>query len=117
MIKIYAPIWFSIARDISLTLRLLDLPGNKKTKKVGLPFRNKKNDEVVPLEITEEDIYEGHTIASTMNFKLLGLSVSLSQSGNQQYGPAKDLSALGDMVSCMLFYLFDRLVFSKIELC
>lgn len=116
MIRIYAPFWFSIARCPSLTLRLLDLPGNKKTKKFGLPFRNKKNDEVVR-EITEEDIYEGHTIASTLNFKLMGMSVSISQFGNQQHGPAKDLSALGDMVSCMLFYLFDRLVSSKIELC
>ncbi|CAH8391411.1 unnamed protein product [Eruca vesicaria subsp. sativa] len=97
MIKIYAPFWFSIARCPSLTLRLLDLPGNKKTKKFGLSFRNKKNDDVVPEEITEEDIYEGHTIASTLNFKLLSLSVSISQRGSQQYGPAKDLSALGDM--------------------
>lgn len=96
MIRIYAPFWFSIARCPSLTLRLLDLPGNKKTKKFGLPFRNKKNDEVVR-EITEEDIYEGHTIASTLNFKLMGMSVSISQFGNQQHGPAKDLSALGDM--------------------
>lgn len=116
MIRIYAPFWFSIAKCPALTLRLLDLPGNKKTKKIGLPFRNKKNDEVVPVEITEEDIYEDHTIASNLNFKHMSLSVSISQSGNQQHGPAKDLSALGDMVSCMLFYLFGILVFSKPEL-
>ncbi|EOA17894.1 hypothetical protein CARUB_v10006303mg [Capsella rubella] len=97
MIRLYAPFWFSIARCPSLTLRLLDLSGKKQTRKVGLPFRNKKNEEVVLDEVTEEEIYEGHTIASTLNFKLLGLSVSISQSGNQQYGPAKDLSALGDM--------------------
>ncbi|KAL1194607.1 hypothetical protein V5N11_031431 [Cardamine amara subsp. amara] len=97
MIRVYAPFWFSIARCPSLTLRLLDLSGKKQTRKLGLPFRNKKNDEVVLEEVTEEEIYEGHTIASTLNFKLLGLSVSISQFGNQQHGPAKDLSALGDM--------------------
>ncbi|XP_019086561.1 PREDICTED: uncharacterized protein LOC104718635 [Camelina sativa] len=97
MIRLYAPFWFSIARCPSLTLRLLDLSGKKQTRKVGLPFRNKKNDDVVLEEVTEEEIYEGHTIASTLNFKLLGLSVSISQFGNQQHGPAKDLSALGDM--------------------
>uniref|UniRef100_A0A1J3IIE4 Putative vacuolar protein sorting-associated protein 13A n=1 Tax=Noccaea caerulescens TaxID=107243 RepID=A0A1J3IIE4_NOCCA len=97
MLRIYAPFWFSIARCPSLTLRLLDLSGKKKTRKFGFPFRNKKTDEVVLEEVTEEDIYEGHTIASSLNFKLLGLSVSISQSGNQQHGPAKDLSALGDM--------------------
>ncbi|CAN8324888.1 unnamed protein product [Cochlearia groenlandica] len=97
MIRVYAPFWFSIARCPSLTLRLLDHSGKKQTRKVGLPFRNKKNDEVDSVEVTEEEIYEGHTIASALNFKLLGLSVSISQFGNQQYGPAKDLSALGDM--------------------
>ncbi|VVA93348.1 unnamed protein product [Arabis nemorensis] len=97
MIRVYAPFWFSIARCPSLTLRLLDLSGKKQTRKVGLPFRNKKNEEVVLEEVTEEEIYEGHTIASTLNFKLLGLSVSISQFGNQQHGPTKDLSALGDM--------------------
>lgn len=102
MIRVYAPFWFSIARCPSLTLRLLDLSGKKQTRKVGLPFRSKKNDEVVLEEITEEEIYEGHTIASTLNFKLLGMSVSISQFGNQQHGPAKDLSALGDMVSYIL---------------
>lgn len=117
MIRVYAPFWFSIARCPSLTLRLLDLSGKKQTRKVGLPFRNKKNDEVVLEEVTEEEIYEGHTIASTLNFKLLALSVSVSQFGNQQHGPAKDLSALGDMVSYILLNLFSSLVFSKIELC
>jgi vacuolar protein sorting-associated protein 13A/C len=97
IIRVYAPFWFSIARCPSLTLRLLDLSGKKQTRKVGLPFRSKKNDEVVLDEVTEEEIYEGHTIASTLNFKLLGLSVSISQFGNQQHGPVKDLSALGDM--------------------
>lgn len=117
MLRIYAPFWFSIARCPSLTLRLLDLSGKKKTRKVGFPFRNKKTDEVVLEEVTEEDIYEGHTIASSLNFNLLGMSVSISQSGNQQHGPAKDLSALGDMVSYILLYLLDRLVFSEVALC
>ncbi|XP_010540792.1 PREDICTED: uncharacterized protein LOC104814451 [Tarenaya hassleriana] len=97
IIRVYAPYWFSIARCPSLTLRLLDLTGKKQTRKVSFPFRNKKNNEVVLEEVTEEEIYEGHTIASALNFKLLGLSVSISQFGSQQHGPTKDLSPLGDM--------------------
>lgn len=98
IIRIYAPYWFAIARCPPLTLKLLDLTVTKQTRKIGFPFQYKKNKEILLEEITEEEIYEGHTIASALNFKFLGLSVSIAHSGDGQYGPVKDLSPLGDMV-------------------
>lgn len=68
------------------------------TEKISFLFQSKKNNELILEEITEEEIYEGHTIASALNFKLFGLSVSISQSGKEHFGPVKDLSPLGDMV-------------------
>ncbi|KAJ0048722.1 hypothetical protein Pint_15724 [Pistacia integerrima] len=97
MIRVYAPFWFEIARCPPLTYRLLDMTGKKHTRKIVLPFQSKKDNEVILEEITEEEIYEGCTIASTLNFKLLGLSVSIAQSGTDHFGPIKDLSPLGDM--------------------
>lgn len=98
IIRLYAPYWFSIARCPPLTFRLVDIEGKKETRKMGGLFQSKKNSEVVLEEITEEEIYEGHTIASALKFKVLGLSVSIDQSGNKQFGPVQDLSPLGDMV-------------------
>ena len=77
--------------------RLLDKTGKGQRWKFSVPFHSKKN-EVVLEEITEEELYEGHTIASALNFKLLGLAVSMAQSGKEQFGTVKDLSPLGDMV-------------------
>ncbi|KAK4844286.1 hypothetical protein QYF36_018501 [Acer negundo] len=94
IIRVYAPYWFEIARCPPLSYRLLDLAGKKQTRKI---FQSKKESEVILEEITEEEIYEGHTIASALNFKLLGLSVSICQAGNDRFGPVKDLSPLGDM--------------------
>lgn len=99
MIRVYAPYWFDIARCPPLTYRLVDMTGKKHTRKIVLPFQSKKENEVILEEITEDEIYEGCTIASTLNFKLLGLSVSIAQSGNDHFGPIKDLSPLGDMVN------------------
>lgn len=72
--------------------------GKGHTRKISIPFQSKKNNKLILEEITEEEIHEGHTIASALNFKSLGLSVSISQSGKEQFGPVKDLSPLGDMV-------------------
>jgi vacuolar protein sorting-associated protein 13A/C len=66
---------------------------------------SKRRDQEILGEITEEEIYEGHTIASALNFNLLGLSASITRSDQEQhFGPVKDLSPLGDMV-INLFYL------------
>lgn len=70
--------------------------GRKTKKKIALPLLSKRNNDLVLEEISEEEIYEGNTIASVINFKLLGLSASLS--GEKSFGPVKDLSPLGDMV-------------------
>ncbi|XP_021892866.1 uncharacterized protein LOC110810873 isoform X2 [Carica papaya] len=106
IIRIYAPYWFAIARCPPLTLKLLDLTVTKQTRKIGFPFQYKKNKEILLEEITEEEIYEGHTIASALNFKFLGLSVSIAHSGDGQYGPVKDLSPLGDMDGSLDLYAY-----------
>ncbi|XP_052211647.1 uncharacterized protein LOC127814276 isoform X2 [Diospyros lotus] len=97
IIRVYSPYWFVIARCPPLTFRLLDVTGRKHTKKINFPFPLGKKNEVILEEITEEEIYEGHTIASALNFKSMGLSVSVTQSGKELFGPVKDLSPLGDM--------------------
>lgn len=103
VVRVYAPYWFATARCPPLTYRLLDMSGKKKTRKV---FQSKKNEEILQ-EITEEEIFEGHTIASGLNFKYLGLSVSINQIGKGQFGPVKDLSPLGDMDGSTDVYAYD----------
>lgn len=98
IIRVYSSYWFSIARCPPLKLRLIDMAARKQTRKLGLPFQSKEKNEVILEEITEEEIYGGYTIASALNFKTLGLSVCISQSGGERFGPPKDLSPLGDMV-------------------
>ena len=99
IIRVYAPYWFSIARCPPLTYRLVDLAGKKHARKIALPFESKRNGEVILGEITEEEIFEGYTIASALNFNTLGLSVSIAQTAeDQQFGNVSDLSPLGDMV-------------------
>ncbi|KAL8529518.1 hypothetical protein ACS0TY_006808 [Phlomoides rotata] len=94
IIKIYTPYWFGIARCPPLSFRLLDASA-KRVKKNPLSFQTKKINEVILEEITEEEIDEGYTIASALNFKSLGLCASIG--GGEQFGPVKDLSPLGDM--------------------
>lgn len=86
----------------------------KHTKPASLLFRSKKDDELVYDEIIEEEILDGYTIASALNFKTLGLSVAISQSGKERFGPVKDLLPLGDMVdnysfSCKLQFFISVL--------
>nr|XP_016473057.1 PREDICTED: uncharacterized protein LOC107795012 [Nicotiana tabacum] len=94
--KVYAPFWLSVGRCPPITFRLIDLSG-RTTKKIAFPFLSKRNNELVLEEISEEEIYEGNTIASVLNFKLLGLSASINLSTEESFGPVKDLSPLGDM--------------------
>ncbi|KAI6702353.1 hypothetical protein NL676_011489 [Syzygium grande] len=95
VIRVYAPYWFEIARCPPLTLRFIDMGGKKSTRKFALPFHSKKGNGNFFEEIAEEELYDGHTIASALNFNILGLSVS--SSGEGHFGPVKDLSLLGDM--------------------
>ena len=114
VIRVYAPYWFAVVRCPPLTFRLLDLPGKKHTWKFSVPFQSKKTNEVLFEEITEEEIFEGHTIASALNFNTLGLSVSIAQSGEEQFGPVKNLSPLGDMV-LPISILNDDIIFKQRE--
>ncbi|KAG8382460.1 hypothetical protein BUALT_Bualt05G0079500 [Buddleja alternifolia] len=95
IIKVYSPYLLGIARCPPLTFRLIDV-GVKRSKN-PLSFHPKRIKEVILEEITEEEIHEGYTIASGLNFKSLGLSASIGESGGEQFGPVKDLSPLGDM--------------------
>lgn len=108
IIRVYAPYWFSITRCPPLRFRLVDLAEEKNPRKIALPFRSKRRDQEILGEITEEEIYEGHTIASALNFNLLGLSASITRSDQEQhFGPVKDLSPLGDMDGSLDFYAYD----------
>jgi len=72
-------------------------------------------------QITQEEMVEGYTIASALNFKLLGISASIARPGKEFYGPVRDLSALGDMVISILgdntwiFYHLDTLISYHLE--
>ncbi|GAV77402.1 PH domain-containing protein/DUF946 domain-containing protein/DUF1162 domain-containing protein/Chorein_N domain-containing protein, partial [Cephalotus follicularis] len=107
IIRIYAPYWFSITRCPPLVFRLLQTAEKKQTPKFSLPFQSKKNENTIIEEITEEEIYEGYTIASALNFMSLGLSVSVSQSGKENFGPVKDLSPLADVDGSVDVYACD----------
>ncbi|KAL0326635.1 UNVERIFIED_CONTAM: hypothetical protein Sangu_1741500 [Sesamum angustifolium] len=96
IIKVFSPFWLGIARCPPLSFRLVDVNA-RRSKKNPLSLQTKKVKEIVLEEITEEEIHEGYTIASALNFKSLGLSVSIGQSGGEQFGPVKDLSPLGAM--------------------
>ncbi|EPS64219.1 hypothetical protein M569_10562, partial [Genlisea aurea] len=97
IIKVYSPYWIWVARCPPLSFRLFPV-GPRGSKKNLLSFRSKRLRETVFEEITEEEIYEGYTMASALNFKSLSLSASIEQeSGGQEFGPPADLSPLGDM--------------------
>lgn len=96
-IRFYAPYWFSISRCPPLTFHLVDRSGKKHSRKIYQRSRSKTNTDIFE-EITEEEIHEGYTIASALNFNSLGLSVSINQTGKNQFGTVEDLSPLGDMV-------------------
>ncbi|XP_060207492.1 uncharacterized protein LOC132635217 [Lycium barbarum] len=104
--KVYAPFWLSVARCPPITFRLIDLSG-RKTKKIALPLLSKRNNDPVLEEISEEEIDEGNTIASALNFKLLGLSASINLSSEENFGPVKDLSPLGDMDGSLEFCAYN----------
>lgn len=76
---------------------------SRRLKKNPLSFQTQRNKEVILQEITKEEILDGYTIASALNFKSLGLSASVCESGGEQFGPVKDLSPLGDMVTRITF--------------
>ncbi|CAN1333900.1 Intermembrane lipid transfer protein VPS13 [Linum perenne] len=97
-IRVYAPYWFSISRCPPLTCRLVDLAGKKQARKISLSFKSRKSSETIVGEITDEEISEGHTIASALNFSVMGLSVSITATDEEpQFGSVKDLSSLSNL--------------------
>lgn len=97
-IRVYAPYWLGAARCPPLTFRILDMSGKGRMPKVASQSQSNKKNGLILEEITEEEIYDGYTIASALNFNMLALSVAIAQSGNEHFGPVQDLSPLGDMV-------------------
>ncbi|KAL6642664.1 hypothetical protein ACP70R_020845 [Stipagrostis hirtigluma subsp. patula] len=96
VIRIYVPYWISFARLPPLTLRLIDISG-KKDKRRFLARSSLERSEKLLYDIKHDELVDGYTIASGLNFKGLGLSSSVSRHGGGQFGPVKELSPLGDM--------------------
>ncbi|TYI15495.1 hypothetical protein ES332_A08G190100v1 [Gossypium tomentosum] len=105
-IRVYAPYWFSVSRCPPLTYRLVDIGGKKSTRKIRFPLRAKKENEGIE-EITDEEMYNGHTIASSLNFDLYGLCVAVTGPSNEHFGPVKDLSPLSDMDGSLDLYAYN----------
>ncbi|XP_008465914.2 uncharacterized protein LOC103503494 isoform X1 [Cucumis melo] len=106
IIRFYAPYWFSISRCPPLTLHLVDRSGRKKSRKIYHRFKSNTDTDTFE-EITAEEIHEGYTIASALNFNSLGLSVSINQSGTNKCVTVEDLSPLGDMDGSLDLYACD----------
>ncbi|XVE65214.1 hypothetical protein DITRI_Ditri07aG0162900 [Diplodiscus trichospermus] len=105
-IRVYAPYWFSVSRCPPLTYRYVDVGGKTLKRKIGFPLHSRKTNEGIIEEITDEEMCGGHTIASALNFNLLGLCVAITEYGNEHFGPVKDLSPLGDMDGSVDLYAF-----------
>ncbi|XP_027361593.1 uncharacterized protein LOC113869468 [Abrus precatorius] len=107
-IRVYAPYWLEIARCPPLTFRILDMSGKRhKPQKMAAQFQTNKKNGLVLEEITEEEIYDGYTIASALNFNMLALSVAIAQTGNEHFGPVEDLAPLGDLDGSLDIYAYD----------
>jgi vacuolar protein sorting-associated protein 13A/C len=103
VIRIYVPYWISFARLPPLTLRLIDISGKKEKKRL-LARSHLERSEKHLYDIKHDELVEGYTIASGLNFKGLGLLSSVG--GQGQFGAVKELTPLGDMVSLVFFYLY-----------
>ncbi|KAE9596742.1 putative vacuolar protein sorting-associated protein [Lupinus albus] len=106
-IRVYAPCWLGAVRCPPLTFRILDMSGKRRIPKIASQSLSDKKNGLVLEEITEEEIYDGYTIASALNFNMLALSVAIAQSGSEHFGPVQDLSPLGDMDGSLDIYAYD----------
>ena len=104
VIRIYVPYWISFARLPPLTLRFIDTSGKKEKKRI-LARSHLERSEKHLYDIKHDELVEGYTIASGLNFKGLGLLSCVG--GHGRFGSVKELSPLGDMVSLdLLLFLF-----------
>ncbi|XP_047340404.1 uncharacterized protein LOC124943990 [Impatiens glandulifera] len=97
IIRVYSPYWITVAQCPPLTFRLLELSITREAHKTAFPFKSRKKNEVLVEEITDEEMCDGCSIASALDFTSLGLSMSIKQSSGDSFGPIKDLSPLADM--------------------
>lgn len=101
VIRIYVPYWISFARLPPLTLQFIDITGRRDKRRYLARPRAEKSDKLL-YGIGHEELVDGYTIASGLNFKGLGLSACVCRNG-QQLGALKELSPLADMVSLDAF--------------
>jgi len=101
-IRIYVPYWFSVSRCPPVVFKLVDRD-ERKARKISLPLKSRKNDQEIIGKITEDEFHEGYTIASSLNFKVVGLQASIAYPGGESFGPIKNLSPLSDMVGSGCF--------------
>ncbi|ONK73416.1 uncharacterized protein A4U43_C04F31270 [Asparagus officinalis] len=106
-VRIHVPYWIASARCPPLKYNLLNLSGRNEKKHFSVPFRSTMKAEKIFLQITQEEMVEGYTIASALTFKFLGISASLAEPGKELFGPVRDLSALGDMDGSVDLYAYD----------
>lgn len=105
VIRIYASYWVASARCPPLTYSLLDMSSRKERKRLSAPFHANLKPEKIICKITDEEMVGGYTIASSLNFKLLGITAAISSS--ECFGPVGDLSPLGDMDGSIDLYAYD----------
>lgn len=97
LIRIYVPYWISFARLPPLTLRFIGISGRKEKRRL-LARSHLERGEKHLYDIKHDELVEGYTIASGLNFKGLGLLSSVGGHGGR-FGSVKELTPLGDMVS------------------
>ncbi|XP_068635813.1 uncharacterized protein [Aristolochia californica] len=107
VIRVYAPYWIVSARCPPLKYRFINLMGVKKRRHISLPFHTNQVAEKIMGHIVDEEMVEGYTIFSALNFKLSGLSVSIIGEDEEHFGPVRDLSPLGDMDGSVDLYAYD----------
>ncbi|PNT67927.1 hypothetical protein BRADI_3g33740v3 [Brachypodium distachyon] len=107
VIRIYVPYWISFARLPPVTLQFIDTTGKKDKKRYIARPRAERNDKLL-YNINHEELVEGYTIASGLNFKGLGLSARVCRHGEGQFGAVKFLSPLGDMDGAVDISAYDN---------
>ncbi|KAF3782527.1 Vacuolar sorting-associated protein 13C [Nymphaea thermarum] len=103
VIRIYSPYWIEFSRCPPLTCRLVSLP--VKGRYSSSLLSNKDNEDVV--EFTNDEMVDGCTIGSVINFGNMGMSVTMSGPDKQVFGPVSDLSLLGGLGGSIIVKAYD----------
>lgn len=105
-IRVYAPYWIASSKCPPLTYRFMDISNRKETRWSSLSLNFSNTIEKIIWEITDEEMIDGCTVASIVNFEHLGLSLSIEGTNYEFFGPAKDLSPLSTLVSLIVCLFF-----------